>query len=107
MTDGNKEWVTVKIEEPVRDKAKDDPRTYTQIMQAGLDNEPMAEVSPEVSLDVDTVANALKETLGDVDAELSDEIQQQLDRIEAAAQTAEDRTGSIQRTVEDMEGRMR
>jgi len=103
MTDGNKKWVTVKIEEPVRDEAKDDPRTYTQIMQAGLDNEPMAEVSPEVSLDVDTVASALKETLGDVDAELPDDIREQLDRIEAAAETAEERTGAIDRKVEDLQ----
>jgi len=105
LSDNTKEWVTVKIEEPVRDAAKDDPRTYTQIMQAGLNNEPMAEVSPEVSLDVDTVASALKETLEGVDTELSDDVQAQLDRIEAAAETAEERTGAIDRKVEELNQR--
>jgi hypothetical protein len=35
------------------------------------------------------------------------DVREQLDRIESAAQTAEDRAGSIERAVEDMEGRMR
>jgi len=103
MTDEKKEWKTIKIPEGVRDDAQSDPRTYEQIMRAGLDNEPMAEVSPEVSLDVDTVASALKETLEGVDAELSDDVQAQLDRIEAAAETAEERTGAIDRKVEDLQ----
>jgi len=33
-----KEWVTVKIPECVRDTARDDPRTYGEIMRAGLDD---------------------------------------------------------------------
>ena len=37
MTNDAKEWVTVKVEKPVRDAARDDPRTYTDIMRAGLD----------------------------------------------------------------------
>jgi hypothetical protein len=36
MTNDTKEWVTVKIEEPIRDDAQDDPRTYTDIMKSGL-----------------------------------------------------------------------
>jgi len=31
-----KEWVTIKIPEPIRDKARTDNRTYGEIMQAGL-----------------------------------------------------------------------
>ena len=44
---------------------------------------------------------------GGVSGDIPAEVREQLDRIEASASAAEDRTGSIQRTVEDMEGRMR
>lgn len=37
--DDAKEWVTIKIPATVRDKARDDPRTYGEVMQAGLKNE--------------------------------------------------------------------
>lgn len=66
------------------------------------DGEPVAEVTPEVSLDVDTVADALQQALGDVEADLDAEVREQFDRIESAATTAEDRTGQIQRELEDM-----
>jgi len=41
----------------------------------------------------------------DTDAGIPDDLRDQLDRIEAAATTAEDRTGSIQATLEAMGGR--
>ncbi len=37
MSDDATNWVTVKIHEQVRDAARDDSRTYTEIMQAGMD----------------------------------------------------------------------
>lgn len=40
-------------------------------------------------------------------AAVPEDLREQLDRIEAAVQAAEDRASSIERTVEDMEGRMR
>jgi hypothetical protein len=63
---------------------------------------PVAEVSPEVSLDVDTVADALEAAHGGVEAGLDPEVREQLDRIEASAATVEERTGQIQRDVEDL-----
>lgn len=66
------------------------------------DAEPVAEVSPEVSLNVDTVADALQQALGDVEADLDPAVREQLDRIESAAATVEERTGQIQRDVEDL-----
>lgn len=91
MTDDTKEWVTIKIEAPVRDAAKDDARTYTEIMRAGLNADGDY---PTDEMQVDPTA-------------IPDDVREQLDRIESAAQTAEDRAVSIERTVEDMEGRMR
>lgn len=42
MSDKNvsdaKEWVTIKIPKAVRDDAREDPRTYGEIMRAGLDS---------------------------------------------------------------------
>lgn len=43
MTDDSKEWVTIKVPSDVRDDARDDPRTYGQVMRAGLENEPFAD----------------------------------------------------------------
>jgi hypothetical protein len=106
MTDDTKEWVTIKIEKPVRDAAKDDDRTYSEIMRDGLEKGGSWD-----DADVDEFRELFKNA--DVDGisvesgGLSDDVREQLDRIEAAAQTAEDRAGSIERTVEDMEGRMR
>jgi len=34
------EWVTIKVPAETRDKARDDPRTYEEILQAGLQSEP-------------------------------------------------------------------
>jgi hypothetical protein len=92
MTDDTKEWVTIKIEAAVRDAAKDDARTYTDIMRDGLESD--GNDYPTETMAVDPTG-------------LPDEVREQLNRIEQAAETAEDRTGSIERTVDDIEGRMR
>jgi MFS superfamily sulfate permease-like transporter len=106
LSDDTKEWVTIKIEEPIRDAAKDDDRTYTEIMRDGLETDGSWDDS-----DVDAFRELFKNADTDgISVErggLSDDVREQLDRIESAAQTAEDRTGSIQRTVEDMEARLR
>ena len=90
MTDDAKEWVTVKVEKPVRDAARDDPRTYTEIMRAGLNAEHVEHTAPEFSLSIDDQVE-----LGD--------LREQLDRIESAASTAEERTGSIENTLEGLQ----
>ena len=107
MTDDAKEWVTVKVEKPVRDDAQDDPRTYTEIMRAGLEETP----TPEGHIPEGVVRSAVCDALDGVDptpatngVELGD-LREQLDRIESAASTAEERTGSIQNTLENMGGR--
>jgi len=40
--DTPKEWVTVKVPKETRDKAQEDPRTYEQIMEDGLEEQPKA-----------------------------------------------------------------
>ena len=88
MSDGNtKDWANIRIEEPVRDAARDDARTYTEIMRAGLNAEHVEHTAPEFSLSIDDQVE-----LGD--------LREQLDRIESAASTAEERTGSIENRLE-------
>lgn len=91
MTDDSKEWVTIKIPKAERDDARDDPRTYGEIMRAGLDGEPKPETSgpfPDVSeLEADAVPEEVKE---------------RLERIESSTATVEERTGQIQRDIEGL-----
>lgn len=61
MTD-SKTWVTIKIPRKTREKAKDDERTYEEIMQDGLDAPPES---------TDTIENR-------------DEILRKLDQIQSA-----------------------
>ena len=100
MTDSEaKEWVTIKIPEGVRDDARDDPRTYGEIMRDGLldgDVSGASEAEKQLAEAWDTAARG-----GIPD----DDLREQLDRIESAAATAEERTGSIENTLESMGGR--
>ena len=68
MTDNAKEWVTVKVERPVRDEAQDDPRTYTEIMRAGLANGQLGPDHAEPPLEVEHQSVELDDTLVDADA---------------------------------------
>ena len=69
MTDDSKEWVTIKIPASIRNAARDDARTYGQIMQAGLDNEPFADgAHGAFTIDGDPL------TVEDLAAMLSDEM---------------------------------
>lgn len=40
QTTGGKDWVTIKVPKRTRDEAAKDPRTYEQLLQAGLGEEP-------------------------------------------------------------------
>ena len=124
MSDDAKEWVTVKVEKPVRDDAQDDPRTYTEIMRAGLDAESAGnelEAAGLVALEdrLNEVAEMLESVQDNWEYLNGEEIHggvhesehqlrdvlDRLDRIESAASTAEERTGSIENTLENMGGR--
>jgi hypothetical protein len=76
-----KEWKTVKVEEAVRDEARDDPRTYTEIMRAGLDETP----ADTGGVDADAIADTVAERVG---ATLSEVTWEQLDAADLAQQTA-------------------
>ena len=109
MTDDAKEWVTVKVEKPVRDDAQDDPRTYTEIMRDGMKDNKQADPDdlqeafglPDEAFPDDFTLEINDDLAGGVPADL----REQLDRIESAASTAEERTGSIENTLENMGGR--
>jgi len=104
MTDDSTEWVTVKIHEQVRDDASDDDRTYTEIMRAGLEETP----TPDGEIPAGMLRSIVHDALDGVEipaADMDAEVREQLERIEAAASTAEERTGSIERQLEDMGGR--
>ena len=88
MTDDAKEWVTVKVEKPVRDAARDDPRTYTEIMRDGLE---LAGGKPTGDVSGDPIGTSE-----------FNELFERLSRIESAASTAEERTGSIENTLEGL-----
>jgi len=58
-SDDSTDWVTIKIHEHVRDQARDDARTYTEILQDGL-NEPTTNGD---NPDSEAVVNAIKNEL--------------------------------------------
>lgn len=101
MTDSDaKEWVTIKVPKAVRDDARDDPRTYGEVMRDGLDDDGGLgdELYGLIDDDGDAV-EAVRELRGR--GGIPDDLREQLDRIEAAATTTEDRTGQIQTALED------
>ena len=126
MTDDAKEWVTVKIEAPVRDEAQDDPRTYSEIMRAGVDKTPAdtgeVDSAALVALEdrVDEVIEMLEKIQNDweylngeeihggvheSEHELRDALKQldQLDRIEAAAKEATQAAQAAERATEELQ----
>lgn len=54
------EWVTIKIPEQTRDEAREDSRTYEQIMKDGL-GKPALDRNGDV--DADVIAEELKNTI--------------------------------------------
>jgi hypothetical protein len=60
LTDDTKEWVTVKIPKAERDAAQDDPRTYGDIMRAGLEQD----TTGTQDLDAQEIAATIRQELG-------------------------------------------
>jgi len=89
-------WVTVKLPEETRDKAQNDPRTYGEVMEVGLqvslsaDSEDAESVVQELEARIDSLAfdGAISE----------DEAQQMMSSL----QTLEKRTGRIERQLEEL-----
>jgi hypothetical protein len=103
VTDDAKEWVTIKVPKTVRDDARDDPRTYGEIMRDGVDGEPGRPVTAEMP-EVEAQLSEMLAESGDPSAMLT-EIQGQLERVESSASTIEERTGRIEQALEDMGAR--
>lgn len=72
-------WVTIKIPETTRDDASDDPRTYEEIMRAGLDAD---------TAESDAPVRDVTHTPDVTNAELMAE----LDKVKELADRAPDRT---------------
>ena len=96
MTDSDaKEWVTVKVPREIRDDAREDKRTYGDIMQAGL----------EVGKDSNRVPNPDELSIpSSVDSNVSDDVREQLDRIESAAKEATNAAQNAEKAAEDLRG---
>jgi len=128
-----KEWKTVKIEAPVRDDAQADPRTYSEIMRAGLDETPTdaagkdkiaqavaerlegAKPLEDMAFDdwwepdhAQTIALSVVDELEDVDIAWDEpetqDFADQLDRIEAAAKEATNAAQNAERAAEELGG---
>ena len=98
---------TIEITEDQRDELKalkaHERESYKSVIGRLLESTD-ADATPDIPdpgdvLDWDGMAAAYRET------EEGKELLEQLDRIERAAATAEERTGSIQHTLENMSGR--
>ena len=88
------DWVTIKIPKTVRDLARDDDRTYGEIMQAGMgdsDTEPMRVVPVE-----DVVGHGVHAR------SLDQEMSERLDRIENGVKEATNAAQSADRKLEDL-----
>ena len=92
MTD----WETTKIKGDVKERAKKDPRTYTEVMEAGLkyDGQSAAEASKESEFE------SSGQTL-----DLGDDLRERLDRLEEAIKEATNAAQSADRKLENMGGR--
>ena len=94
-----KEWVTVKLPKDIRDAARDDPRTYGEIMQAGLEDAP----TPNAEIPEGVVREALYDALDGVEVGAPD-VSDRLERIEAMTQEATNAAQSADRKLDDMGG---
>ena len=62
----SKDYVTIKIPRKTRDQARDDPRTYEAIMQAGLGKEPSSISTVQTAIDYDRLREIVTEELSNV-----------------------------------------
>lgn len=74
----SKNWVTVKIPEPIRDEARDDNRTYGQIMKDGIGGDSTPNDEPIATGDASMVRSVV-----------SDEIQKHLSEISVSVDMSE------------------
>lgn len=72
MTDGAKEWETIKIEAAVRDDARDDPRTYSDIMRAGLEVDGYDAALAEMQLDSGELVDEIADRVGPVELDAAE-----------------------------------
>lgn len=100
MTDDATEWVTVKIPEEVRDAAREDERTYGEVMEAGLDAEGThgTEVyqvgDDDPAMQFDEVLDASKADIPDAE-EIAREVARHFDYAEVATKTADEVEGRL------------
>ncbi|UBF23304.1 hypothetical protein M1M40_gp26 [Halorubrum tailed virus 29] len=94
MSDNTKDWANIRIEEPVRDEARDDPRTYSEIMRAGLEGD---------EGEVETGGAFAAVSTDTITADLPAEVCEQLDRIEDAAKEATQAAQAAERATEELQ----
>ncbi|AFH21845.1 hypothetical protein OSG_eHP10_00175 [environmental Halophage eHP-10] len=121
MTNDAINWKTVKIPEAVRDDAQEDPRTYGEIMRAGLDEDTeqvqeqlYREELEAINDKLQTIEGAQGGTVNKAleigehhDKRVQDrltELNNQLDRIEAAAKEATNAAQNAERAAEELGG---
>ena len=95
--DNSKDWANIRIEEPVRDKARDDTRTYTEIMRAGLEDTP----TPNAEIPEGVVREALYDALDGVEVGAPD-VSDRLERIEAMTQEATNAAQSADNKLDNL-----
>ena len=92
-----KEWVTVKLPKEIRDAARDDPRTYGEIMRAGLEDT----LTPNAEIPEGVIQEALYDALDGVEVGAPD-VSDRLERIEAMTQEATNAAQSAENAIEDL-----
>ena len=78
-------WVTIKVPEEARDKAREDPRTYGEILEAGCETATSTETEQTPERIAQEVANALDMAAfnGALSDEQANELIGRLDDLEA------------------------
>jgi len=96
-------WVTVKIPETVRDAAREDNRTYAEIMQDGL-SEIDTQNSPNADLDIDALGDSIRDQLSmanEPGVQLDvDQLFNQLDTLEGRLKDLETQVDSLRTEVQ-------
>lgn len=111
MTDEKTEWVTLKVPKADRDKANNyrpDGSTYGDCLVAGAERlNDHLESDPPAGADADITATVTPTLDDEAVDELVDELQSRLSEADPAADqlnTIEQRTGRIERIVEELGG---
>ena len=94
MTNGTKDWANIRIEEPVRDEARDDERTYSEIMRAGLRVQQDGPTSGDV-----------QDAFALPDEAIPDDLDERLAAIESAAKEATNAAQNAERAAEELGGK--